>query len=80
MSVFFVPLGRELPSARRKAIEKKAVRLEMKIAQNIRHATHVVISPDVQTMADVALAAMISEDALREMIEQVRLASNSPVA
>jgi len=73
VTVFLVPLGRELPSSRRKEIEKIALRLDMKVAEKIRLATHVVVSPDVQTLDDVAKAAMISEMELLTMIEQVRM-------
>ena len=73
VTVFFVPLGRELPSSRRREIEKIALRLDMKVAEKIRFATHIVVSPDVQTLEDVAAAAMTSEIDLHAMIEQVRM-------
>ena len=73
VTVFFVPLGRELPSSRRREIEKMALRLDMKVAEKIRFATHIVVSPDVQTLEDVAAAAMTSEIDLHAMIEQVRM-------
>jgi hypothetical protein len=73
VTVFFVPLGRELPSSRRREIEKIALRLDMKVAEKIGFATHVAVSPDVQTLADVAAAAMTSEIDLHAMIEQVRM-------
>jgi hypothetical protein len=76
VTIFLVPLGRELPSSRRKEIEKKAVLLGMKVARDIRRSSHLVISPDVQTLVDVAQAAGISEEELRTVLEQVRMTSS----
>ena len=73
VTVFLVPMGRELPSSRRKEIEKIAFRLDMKVAEKISLATHVVVSPDVHTLEDVAKAATIGEMELQAMIEQVRM-------
>jgi len=73
VTVFFVPLGRELPSGRRKEIQKMATRLDISVTNNVMDATHLIISPDVQSIEEVAKAARISDLALRKMLDEVCL-------
>lgn len=72
VSVFFVPLGREMPSSRRELIRKQAERLNMKVVMDIRLSSHIVVSSDVQNLKDVAIASKIDEEDLRTFVEQVR--------